>query len=665
MVLNQLTPLLPSAASTTGLGSSLRTLRSPAVTGSTLPGYWLASAHGTRSSDALATTNACWLGLLAAATSAASRRRRQRSQPFEGAIPRHGKTRNLPDYAFDRLYKPESGLSDEPGYRERIEQMDANNGSAQGDDGSPKSRRRNEAPWKRRDREILEDASRSVKQVIERQPLHKNHKAYGKRWTVYDGDNMKRRAWQLRSIYKRPRFGWKEVMEKDSKISMEDLSGDMPAIGSGEVWLSKFLAHSGACSRRAVTELVLQGRVTINGEIAKEVTRKIDPKKDSVCVDGKAQNLRTLDEIVWVMLNKPKDYITSLTDPAGRKTVMDLIPFAKKRRLTPIGRLDRNSTGLLLLTNDYEWNTILSHPRYTHTKRYKVDIYNGSPSLQKLQVLKNGLDLPDEPRPLLPLQDIQIEMTSKVEEICTITFSLNEGKYRQIRRMFEYIGHPVKKIKRIQYGLLKLDRELKFGEWRMLSPKEIRRLKGPTILARPKPHPFDSDKVLEAELRDFDQEQYEGGRSQKSRYENDGMNDREWDDGRRQGGRNDWDGVRSRERSRRELLRDEDGLRANRRGDRQGGYDRGSQSRGGSFDADGRSYGEDSERSRGSRSRGRSFDADGRSYDENQNRQRSRGRRQDRGEEPLGRSGDAGMDNQDWEESWVNQLDAMKQSKSR
>jgi len=167
-----------------------------------------------------------------------------------------------------------------------------------------------------------------------------------------------------------------------------------------------------------------------------------------------------------------------------------LVPFAKQRRIVPIGRLDRNASGLILLTNDYEWHTILSHPRYEHSKRYKVELYNGVPARAKLQAIQNGLELPDEPRPLNPIEDFEVIAQNNTKEIATVKFTLTEGRYRQIRRMFEYLGHPVKSVKRTEFGLLKLDRELRNGDWRQLTPKEIKRLKGPTILKRPTKQPY-------------------------------------------------------------------------------------------------------------------------------------------------------------------------------
>lgn len=338
------------------------------------------------------------------------------------------------------------------------------------------------APWKKENAEYLSDPN-VTKKWIRPKGFKKKGKVVDMTQEIFD------RASILRAKYKRPRFGWKEVMQDD--LATSRLTGELPAIGTGEVWLSKYLSHCGVCSRRDVTGLVLQGRVMLNGQVVQSPVIRVDPTKDEVTLDGQKQTLRTLDEIIWIMLYKPKGCITAMEDPEGRRTVMDIVPFAKKRRLVPVGRIDRNASGIILLTNDYEWHTILAHPRYGHEKRYRVEVYNGVPSREKIQALTKGLELPDEERMLLPLVDMEVENGLKMGQIATLRFTLNEGKYRQIRRMFEFIGHPVRAIKRTQFGLLKLDPELKPGEWRQLSAREIRRLKGPTILRRPTMHPQD------------------------------------------------------------------------------------------------------------------------------------------------------------------------------
>mmetsp|Transcript_102769 Transcript_102769/g.257766 ORF Transcript_102769/g.257766 Transcript_102769/m.257766 type:complete len:683 (+) Transcript_102769:110-2158(+) len=348
--------------------------------------------------------------------------------------------------------------------------------------------------WKRANQDLRDDPSYAYRWNIERKPSGKFFKAK----KISQLTELDKEASELRALYKRPRFSWAETKNDDLRTAM--LSRDLPAIGTGEVKLSKFLAHCGVCSRRGAAEMVLAGRVSVNGMTVDNIAMWVTPEQDKVYVDGIQQQLRTLGEIVWVMLYKPRGCISTLDDPQGRRTVMDLVPHSKSRRLVPIGRIDRNASGLMFMTNDYEWHSILTHPRHEHHKTYSVEIYNGVPKHDVLDALKKGLHLPDEKRPLLPIKDFQVTKIDPVDESVRCTFTLQQGLYRQIRRMFEYVGHPVKRIKRIQFGQVKLDKALRPGEWRVLTPKEVRRLKGPTILKRPRGHPDDR---LQNEVQEY------------------------------------------------------------------------------------------------------------------------------------------------------------------
>lgn len=399
---------------------------------------------------------------------------------------------NADDISFERLYKPPTYMEEREDERQqgdwdRRESIDYTG-----------TERRRPLPGKRAAKWRQDDAAL------------RNHPAYAKRWQWDKKSKGKKKKWtrgyavdqlqemdesasKMRANYKRPRFGWKEVQQDD--LRMERLSEDLPAIGTGEVWLSKYLAHCGACSRRAVTDMVLQGRVEVNGEVAQVPTIKVKPGQDRVLFDGQPMILRTLGEVIWIILYKPRGVISTMDDPEGRKTIMDLVPFAKKRRLLPIGRIDRAASGLMILTNDYEWHTILTHPRYELAKRYKVQVYNGKLTWNKIRALQAGLELPDEQRRCLPLEDIDMSMEDKSNQIATLKFTMREGRYRQILRMFEFLGHPIKSTKRIGFGLLNI-RDLRPGEYRVLGPKEIRKLKGPTILKKPRGDPLNVQKDM-------------------------------------------------------------------------------------------------------------------------------------------------------------------------
>lgn len=408
----------------------------------------------------------------------AARRRRDDVDPLDHLTPRR------PDMApgerlFEQVYRPNMRTADMPPEDEEE------------DLGQAPRKKKRKAAWLEANQELKKDPAYGKKWVLD--PKGKRRGRHRKkRWSqgevVDEVQDIDKNASRLRTMYKRPRFNWKEVSKDDLRTA--SLRGDQPAIGNGQVWLSKFLSHSGVCSRRRVTELVLQGRITVNNEVVKDPVIKVDPKKDSIAVDGKEQKLRTLDELVWVMLHKPKDTLVTLEDPQGRKTIADLVPFARDRRLVPVGRLERNSTGLVLLTNDYEWATYLTHPRYEIMRRYRVVVYEGAPDSQKMQALSRGLRLPDQRRPCLPLEELEVLEHDRVNGIAALSFTMKEGQYRQILRMFEYIGHPLRAVKRTGIGLVRLDKELKAGSYRMLTPKEIRRLKGSTILKRPDGDPL-------------------------------------------------------------------------------------------------------------------------------------------------------------------------------
>ncbi|CAE7477181.1 unnamed protein product [Symbiodinium pilosum] len=413
----------------------------------------------------------------------AARRRDDDVDPLDHLTPRR------PDMApgeklFHQVYRSSMYTSDKPQDEEE-------------DRGAPRKKRRR-AAWLEANQEEKKDPAYGKKWVLDPKGKRRGRNRQ-RRWTkgevLDEVQDIDKNASRLRTMYKRPRFNWKDVAKDDLRTS--SLKGDQAAIGNDEVWLSKFLSHSGVCSRRRVTELVLQGRITINSEVVKDPVVKVDPKKDSVAVDGKEQRLRTLDELVWVMVHKPKDTLVTLEDPQGRKTIADLVPFARDRRLVPVGRLERNSTGLVLLTNDYEWATYLTHPRYEMTRTYRVVVYEGAPDTQKMQALNRGLRLPDQRRPCLPLEDLEVLEHDRVQGIAALSFTMKEGRYRQILRMFEYIGHPVRAVKRTAIGLVRLDKELQAGSYRMLNPKEIRRLKGSTILKRPDGDPFERQNKMQ------------------------------------------------------------------------------------------------------------------------------------------------------------------------
>jgi 23S rRNA pseudouridine2605 synthase len=236
---------------------------------------------------------------------------------------------------------------------------------------------------------------------------------------------------------------------------------------SDEVRLNKFISNAGICSRRKADELISEGLVQVNGEVIKEMGFKVKPD-DVVIYEGK----KVINENkFYVLLNKPKDFITTTADERGRKTVMDLIRTATKgARVYPIGRLDRNTTGLLLLTNDGELAQHLSHPSTNVIKVYQVELDKPIKN-EDLQTIRDGVELEDG-----FAQVDEIDITTPQVDASFVGVAIHSGKNRIVRRIFEHLGYEIKALDRVSYaGLTKKD--LPRGKWRYLTEKELVYLK--------------------------------------------------------------------------------------------------------------------------------------------------------------------------------------------
>ena len=222
--------------------------------------------------------------------------------------------------------------------------------------------------------------------------------------------------------------------------------------------LQKILAHAGVASRRSCEELIKEGRVKVNGKTIK-LGDKADTEKDSITVNNR---LIRIEHQLYIMLNKPKGTVSTVNDPFGRKTVLDLVKI--KERIFPVGRLDKDAQGLLLLTNDGEFANKITHPRYEIKKTYEV-LLQKPLSPEHLQKLKKGLKI--DRRTVIPEN---IDGTKKVE------ITIHEGRKHIVKRLFERLGYRVKKLKRTEIGNLSLS-GLQSGSWRFLTKTELRRLK--------------------------------------------------------------------------------------------------------------------------------------------------------------------------------------------
>lgn len=229
--------------------------------------------------------------------------------------------------------------------------------------------------------------------------------------------------------------------------------------------LQKLIAQAGICSRREAEKLILSGKVSVDGKIIRELGTKADFNQ-KIRVEGKILSFGT--EKIYLMLNKPQGYVSTAHDDRGRKTVLDLLgENFKNQRVYPVGRLDLNSEGLILLTNDGELTNALIHPRFEVEKTYVAKI-SGELTEKKLDLLRNGIELDDgltAPAKIYRLGENLIEIT------------IHEGRNRQIRRMFAAVGCEVKKLRRIRFDGLTLE-NLPVGQFRALNSSEIAHLKG-------------------------------------------------------------------------------------------------------------------------------------------------------------------------------------------
>ncbi|MCC3373472.1 pseudouridine synthase [Cohnella sp. REN36] len=232
--------------------------------------------------------------------------------------------------------------------------------------------------------------------------------------------------------------------------------------------LQKILAHAGVASRRKCEELIQSGKVTVNDEVVRELGVKADPAKDVIAVNGK--RIRTEDKL-YLLFNKPKGVITSVHDEKGRSVVTDYLKGVKER-VYPVGRLDYDTEGLLLLTNDGELANLLTHPRHHVPKTYHATVEK-VPHGAALEKLQKGIKLEDG---ITAPAEVEYHDVDPEGKMATIAITIREGRNRQVRRMFEAIHHPVVRLKRVSFGGLTLD-NLQRGKYRKLSEQEVKLLR--------------------------------------------------------------------------------------------------------------------------------------------------------------------------------------------
>ena len=262
----------------------------------------------------------------------------------------------------------------------------------------------------------------------------------------------------------------KTVTERDKRkyidFKIKVKKGDpLPSFREDNIRLNKYLSNAGVCSRREADVLIQTGVVSVNGNIVTELGYKIQPD-DVVQYDGETINA---EKKRYVLLNKPKGFITTMDDPRGRKTVMTLVSKACRERVYPVGRLDRETTGLLLFTNDGDMAKKLTHPRYQARKLYHVELHKPV-SREDLEKLLKGIDLEDG--------KTQIDKAEYVENGSSreVGVELHSGKNRIVRRLFEALGYTVLKLDRVQFASL-TKKDLPRGMFRHLTEQEVAFLK--------------------------------------------------------------------------------------------------------------------------------------------------------------------------------------------
>jgi 23S rRNA pseudouridine2605 synthase len=230
--------------------------------------------------------------------------------------------------------------------------------------------------------------------------------------------------------------------------------------------LQKYMAACGVASRRKCEEIITQGRVKVNGVIIDELGYKVDLEKDEILVDNK--KIKREERKVYIALNKPEGYVCTVKDEKGRKTILDIVKV--EERIYPIGRLDYDTSGLILLTNDGDIYNKIIHPREEKNKIY-IALIEGVPSNDEINKFENGIDI--EGYITAPAKFEVLKVYNRSTEVKII---IHEGKNRQIRRMCEHIGHPVISLKRVQVGNIKL-KDLPKGKWRFLDEEEIKHIR--------------------------------------------------------------------------------------------------------------------------------------------------------------------------------------------
>ncbi|WP_231427237.1 MULTISPECIES: pseudouridine synthase [Pedobacter] len=383
--------------------------------------------------------------------------------------PREGGSRDYKPRTGDRDFKSRDGGSRD--YKPRTGDRDFK--SKDGDSRDFKPREGGARDYKprtgERDFKSKDGASRDFKP---REGGYKDFKSKGKSdgFRPSAGSSRDVKPREAREGDSRPFRKREESQPRDTEFNRPERTVIAPARKTNEdkglIRLNRYISNAGICSRRKADELIAAGVVTVNGEAVTELGHKVDPAKDLVRYNGE---LLKREKKVYVLLNKPKDYITTTDDPQERRTVMQLVDKASRERIYPVGRLDRNTTGLLLMTNDGDLADKLSHPKNGITKIYNVEL-DKALSQGDLNKIAFGLELEDG---LIKPDNISYVAGGTKKEI---GIQIHSGKNRIVRRIFEHLGYSVDKLDRVVYGNL-TKKDLPRGRWRYLEDHELIQIK--------------------------------------------------------------------------------------------------------------------------------------------------------------------------------------------
>ena len=236
-----------------------------------------------------------------------------------------------------------------------------------------------------------------------------------------------------------------------------------------ELRLQKFLANAGVCSRRKAEEYILDGKVKVNGKVVNELGRKVNPDKDEIIFESKI--IRLQNNMVYILLNKPIGYVTTVKEQFNRPTVIDLLNGVKEKVL-PVGRLDMYTSGALILTNDGDFIYQVTHPKYEIEKTYQATV-KGIVTKEDIKKLENGVEIDDY---ISGKAKVKILKTDEEKNISRLEITIHEGKNRQVRKMCEAVGRNVVALHRSKIGDIGV-KDLQLGTWRFLSEKEVEKLK--------------------------------------------------------------------------------------------------------------------------------------------------------------------------------------------